>query len=181
MISGHRYFAIAGMLILSACAGAVSDVLVNIPRHQPPEGTSELKEVASTTIRVSEFRQTLGTGVLPGRIGERKTIGDISMGLVTIKPTPSRLVRDAFAAELEAAGHRQVSSGENALIEGQVQKFHLHTDVTALYWDVIVNTAVSATIRVGASEQMSNYAAVCKERTYSWPSEEIMARVTCPP
>lgn len=173
--------AIAALVLLSACAGPAGDVRVDVPRHDPPRGTSALQAVAPLTVAMGEFRESLGTGVLPGRIGERKTVGDVSLGMVTIDPPPGRLVGEAFRAELEAAGHRLVGSGAAASVEGEVQRFNLHTDVTALYWDVIVNAAVSTTVRTSTGETTSDYSTACEERTYTWPGDDIIARVvsTC--
>jgi uncharacterized lipoprotein YajG len=177
MIAGKSYLAIAGMMLLTACAGPAGDVLVNIPRHEPLKGASALERVAPTNVEVGEFRESIGTGVLPGRIGERKTVGDISLGMVTIDPPPGRLVREAFTTELEAAGHRLASSDAAALVEGEVDQFELRTDVTALYWDVIVNGAVSTTVRTDTGEQTSHYSTTCTERTYAWPGDDLIARV----
>jgi hypothetical protein len=177
MYAGHNYLAIAGMILLTACAGPSGDVLVNVPGHEPLQGRSALERAAPMMVEVGEFRHSIGTGVLPGRIGERKTVGEISLGMVTIDPPPGRLVRDAFIAELEAAGHRLVGSGAAALVEGEVQQFELHTDVTALYWDVIVNGAVSTTVRTDTGEQLSHYTTTCTERTYAWPGADLMVRV----
>jgi len=177
MIAGQSYLAITGMLILAACAGPSGDVVVEIPEHRAVEGASALQGVAVTTIEVGEFSQSIGTGVLPGRIGERKTVGDISLGMVTIDPPPARLIRDAFEVELEAAGHRIVGSEGAALVEGEVQRFDLHTDVTAVYWDVVVNAAISTTVSTETGTQNSEYITTCEERTYTWPGGDVIARV----
>ena len=115
--------------------------------------------------------------MLPGRIGERKTVSNISLGMVTIQPTPGRLVGNAFRAELEAAGHRSAKSAASVSIDGEVKRFELRTDVTVLYWDVFFNADVSVRIRNGAVERNGDYSAACTERTYAWPGEELIARL----
>lgn len=181
MIAGPKRLAIAGMAILAACVGPSDEVVVKIPEHQALEGVSALQEVASTTVEIGKFSQPVGTGVLPGRIGERKTVGDISLGMVTIEPPPAPLIREAFAAELEAAGHQEVGSEGAALIEGEVQQFNLRTDVTAVYWDVVVDAAISTTVSTKVGTQTSKYSTSCEERTYTWPGDDVIARVvsTC--
>ena len=181
MTASRGSFAAVILILVAACAGTAGDVIVDIPAHKPPKGTSALSGVPPAVIDISDFRQSAETGVLPGRIGERKTVGDISLGMVTVQPTPSRLVRDAFKAELEAAGHRSARSAASVLIDGEVKRFDLRTDVTALYWDVIFSADIAVRIRNGAIERNGDYSAVCTERTYAFPGEELIARLvtTC--
>lgn len=177
MIAIRSYVLLAGFLLLTACTGVAGDVVVSIPAYQPLKGTSTLAGIAPTAIEVGAFRRSVGTGQLPGRIGERKTIGDISLGMVTIQPAPGRLVRDAFLSELKVAGHRIVKSASSALIQGEVQRFALRTDVTAVYWDVILDARVSVLVKKGSVQWTNKYTAVCTERTYVWPGDDIIARV----
>lgn len=177
MIPSRGYFAIVILILVTACAGTAGDVIVDIPAHKPPQGTSALSGVPPAVIDIGDFRRSVETGVLPGRIGERKTIANISLGMVTVQPTPGRLVRDAFKAELEAAGHRSASSAASVSIDGEVKRFDLRTDVTALYWDVIFSVDVSVRIRNGAVEGKADYSAVCTERTYAWPGGDLIARL----
>ncbi len=177
MIPSRGCFSTVILILVAACAGIEGDVIVDIPAHKPPKGTSALSGVPPAVIDIGDFRRSVGTGALPGRIGERKTVGNLSLGMVTVQPTPGRLVRDAFKAELEAAGHRGAKSAASVSIDGEVKRFDLRTDVTALYWDVIFSADVSVTIRNGAVERNGDYSAVCTERTYAWPGEELIARV----
>src|SRR5215469_10340089 len=85
-------------IVFTACEG-VQDVLVRIPPHVALATSSPLSSIPPTTVDVRTFHQPNGTGVLPGRIGERKTIGDISMGLVTAAPPPEQVMTDAVEAE----------------------------------------------------------------------------------
>jgi hypothetical protein len=57
-----------------------------------------------------------------------------------------------------------------------VRRFTLHTDVTAVYWDVVVDAAVMVTATAAARSETGNYAASHTERTYLWPGEEVIAR-----
>ena len=167
MIAIRSYVLLAGLFFVTACAGIQGDVVVSIPAYQPLKSTSALAGPAPTAIKIGAFRQSVGTGQLPGRIGERKAIGDISLGMVTVQPAPGRLVRDAFLSELRAAGHRIVNSAAAASIQGEVQRFALRTDVTALYWDVVLETRVSVLVKKGPVQRTKNYSAVCTERTYA--------------
>ncbi|MFZ1990144.1 MAG: hypothetical protein WAW96_10280, partial [Alphaproteobacteria bacterium] len=58
-----------------------------------------------------------------------------------------------------------------------VTRFDLHTDVTVLYWDVIGNVAVTLTVTKGGESAKRQYATTCKERTYLWPSRELITQV----
>lgn len=168
------------LLLLAGCAGA-EDTVVHIPPHVPAPGPSALAISPPVDVAVAAFQETGGIGVLPGRIGERKTLSNLSMGEVTIDPPPGALLRDAFVRELRAAGQRIVSSGGEATLGGQVRQFTLRTDVTALYWDVVVDAAVDTTVQRAGRTGGGSFTAHCQERTYGWPGSEITARVvaTC--
>ena len=163
---------------LAACASAVSDVAVPVAPHAAAaSAASALARIPSTTIDVRDLHEPGGTGVLPGRIGERKTIGDISMGLVSVNPPPGQLVGDALRAELKAAGHRVGRDGATGTIDGDIRQFDIRTPATALYWDVIGTAIVSITATSGGRSASGQYTASCSERTYIWPSSDIIARV----
>jgi uncharacterized lipoprotein YajG len=163
-------------LFLSACAGPTSDITVAIPPHIASDAANALTSMPPTRIELREVREPQGTGLLPGRIGERKPIGNISMGLVSVSPPVGRLLTDMLRAELITAGH-QLSNGEaKVTITGEVRRFALHTDVTAVYWDVIVDAAVTVTASAQARSETGNYTARHTERTYVWPGEEVIAR-----
>ena len=133
-----------GLFLLGACAGVEGDVLVAVPAYQAQTCASLLS--AAPPMAIGAFRRNVGTGQLAGRIGERKTIGNISLGLVTASPAPGKLVRDAFLTEIKAAGHRSDNSAAVS-IEGEVLRFVLRTDVTALYWDVVLDAGISVLVQ----------------------------------
>jgi hypothetical protein len=127
-------------------------------------------------LELREIREPQGTGLLPGRIGERKTIGNISMGLVSISPPVGRLLADMLSAELMAAGHQLTDGMAQVTITGEVLRFALRTDVTTVYWDVVVDAAVMVIATGPVHRETGNYAARHMERTYVWPSGEVIAR-----
>lgn len=157
---------------LSGCAG-VQDVVVTVPPYVAPVAAPSPRPAI---VALAPFREPGGIGTLPGRIGERKTVGNLSMGAVTVVPPPAELLHQAIAAELQADGHR-VGPGGLAL-EGDVRRFTLRTDVTALYWDVIGETALDLALRGPEGRfATARLAAECRERTYAWPSAEVIGRV----
>jgi hypothetical protein len=165
-----------GLLLLGACAGVDGDVIVAVPAYQAQTGASQLSAAPPMAIKLGAFRRQLGTGELPGRIGERKTIGNISLGLVSVNPAPGKLVQNAFLAEIKAAGHR-IDNSSAASLEGKIYRFALRTPVTALYWDVLLDAEISVLVKNGSARRTGRYSAVCTERTYAWPGEDIIARV----
>lgn len=172
----HRIaLACVAVACLTACAG-VQDVVVHIPPHVPSAGPSALSGIPPTVVDLRTFQQPTGTGVLPGRIGERKTIGDVSMGLVTAAPAPDQVVTDAIKAELVAAGHH-VTTGAAVMLDGEIERFDLHTNVTVLYWDVVGTVIVKLAAHGTRQSAIGVYDAVCSERTYLWPGGELIAHV----
>ena len=77
---------------LAGCADSMSDITVSVPTHVPAAGGAALSQASPQNVQVQPFSARRGTGVLPGRIGERKTVGDISMGYVAVTPLPEALV-----------------------------------------------------------------------------------------
>lgn len=173
-------FTLASVLLVAAvagCAGTAGDVTVAVPPHVATQTHDALSGIGPVAVAVPEFREQVGTGVLPGRIGERKTLGNISLGKVSVTPLPGQIVADAFRTELVAAGARVVPSGGEATINGTVKKFSMRTDVTATYWDVIGATAVSVTAKRNGQAATSDYQANCKDRTYVYPGATIIGSV----
>jgi uncharacterized lipoprotein YajG len=160
---------------LAACAG-VQDVVVHVAPHMAPSGPSALSSVTPTTVDVGMLAEQHGTGLLPGRIGERTTIGDVSMGTVSLAPAPEQLVTEALKAELVAAGHRAATGGP-AVIGGEIERFDVHTDVTALYWDIVGTARIAVTVAKSTRSTVSRYDATCQERTYLWPTGDFIAQV----
>ena len=173
----RRTYAYVVVAALAACAGPGGDVVIAVPPHIAVSTPSVLSRLPAMTVDVRDLREPGGTGVLPGRVGERKTIGDISMGLVTVTPLPGQVMAEMLEAELKAAGHRIGADGASAVVEGEIRRFDLRTDVTALYWDVIGTTSVSVTVVRAGQSATGQYTATCQERTYVWPSSDMMARV----
>ena len=184
MISAPRRLwpsvAVAALVLLAGCQsggmGDPGDSAVNIPPYVPSAGTSPLSAVSSKQIAVVVHERGLGTGALPGRIGERQTLGNISMGFVTIEPAPAQLIADALTAELRHAGHI-VAATAPARLDAQVQSFHMRTDVTALYWDVVMEATVGMTLSASGHNAAATYGATCTDRTYVWPTNALMASV----
>ena len=177
-------FGIAGPLLaliaLAGCqaggVGDASDAFVTVPAHVPAASGSPPAKGASVPVAVAVRERPLGTGELPGRVGERATVGNISMGFITIDPPPAALVSAALSAELRAAGH-DISDAAQARLTAAVTRFQVRTDVTPIYWDVIGDADVGVTLTNAGLSVSNAYRAHCTERTYVWPTNAMMARV----
>jgi uncharacterized lipoprotein YajG len=100
------------------------------------------------------------------------------MGIIEMSPLPTELIAQMLKSELSAAGHMIVTADEDLSIDTKLHKFRVTTPATLLYWDV--SGAVEVTIEmVGSGGKMheANYATTCTERTFVWPSQEIITTV----
>ena len=164
-----RYLAtLAALIGLVSCAG-VKDTTANASLQGASSGGGVLSSVSPRALNVQPFTMLRGVGVLPGRIGERTTVGNVTMGYVTLNPPPEALFTEAIKSELAAAGH-SVTGGQTR-VTGVVERFALSTPATATYWDVTIDAALK--VSVGGTTRA--YSDVCVSRTYAWPSDKMIA------
>ncbi len=169
--------AMIGLVFIVAACAQMGDATVTVPPHAGVPGG--FPGLPPGPVALTGFEDSAGTGVLPGQIGERTTIGDVPMGTITLQPPPGSLLRAAIAADLAAAGHT-VSAGAAAgapMLEGHLRRFVLATPATALYWDVTIDAALAIRAQSAARTQARDLAALCRERTYAFPANELIARV----
>ncbi|MCA0928813.1 hypothetical protein [Ruegeria profundi] len=159
---------LTALIGLVSCAG-VQDTTANASLQSASSGGGVHSSVSPRAVDVQPFTMVRGVGVLPGRIGERTTVGDITMGYVTLNPPPEALFTEAIKSELSAAGHN-VTGGQTK-VSGVVERFALSTPATATYWDVTIDAALKVT--VGGTTRA--YSDVCVSRTYVWPSDKMIA------
>jgi hypothetical protein len=88
-------------------------------------------------------------------------------------PQLTELVRAVVGSRLDAALARHGGAAPESVYCG-MRVFDVITPATALFWDVTAK--VELVLRVRASERALSGSAT--ERTYAWPSEEIIARAT---
>ena len=139
-------------LMLSACAGAMSDTVIKVELGHSPEPAAHIEVVDLR--REATLRRT--------------TIGNISLGAITLSPPETELVRAVVAKALRQAGAAppDVSCG--------ILRFDIVTPVTALYWDVTAR--IELILRIGGKERTARGMHV--EQTWVYPSDAIIARVT---
>ncbi|MFZ5555287.1 MAG: hypothetical protein ACOZDY_00970 [Pseudomonadota bacterium] len=168
--------ATASLLLLAGCAtetgpgskaaptgGAVSDITVRVdPARFAPEAAA-LPRVAK--VEVSDIRQKVHS--------ERTTIGGLSMVRIVIEPGEVEIVRALVQAKADAALARLGRASAPTVYVG-IREFGVQTPATALYWDVTAK--VELVLRVGGQDRTA--AATVTERTYWWPTQELVQRVT---
>lgn len=115
-----------------------------------------------------------------GRIGTREAAFGVSMGDVHLGQKATEAMRQALRDDLLAAGYLVVESGQDLTVEGRLRKFLVHTDTTALYWDVVgdieFELAVSSATQ-NADPARKTFTCHQVERTYVWPSATLLGKV----
>lgn len=155
---------LSAALALTACEG-VQDTSATVTTA--PTANATPAQTAQVTLQ--PITRELGLGELPGRIGERTTIGSISMGYVTLDPPPEAVMTSALRDGLAAKGYG--TGGGSMTIGGEVTRFALSTPATATYWDVTID----AEARISLNGRAGTYTVRCVERTYLWPSDRLIA------
>ena len=164
-------------LVLTGCAGAMENVLVTLPEHQAKISKDQSSISSPARVRIGPVKE-VRTEFVGKLIGKKTTIGNIPMGHIEMSPLPTDLIAQLLRSELGAAGHTIVDSGEDFSIDTQLYKFRVLTPATAINWDV--NGTVEILIRItgsGGKRHEARYATTCTDRTYSWPSQEIITTV----
>jgi hypothetical protein len=114
------------------------------------------------------------------RIGERFAAFGVSMGDVFFYRPVADYVREMIEAEILAAGNQLSGRGEGRAVSVDIQRFWVDTETTPLYWDIngAVELAISvASVDGAAPERRDHFSCKANERTYTWPTEEIVSRV----
>ncbi len=114
------------------------------------------------------------------RIGERFAAFGVSMGDVFFYRPVADYVREMIEAEILAAGNQLSGRGEGRAVSVEIQRFLVDTETTPLYWDIngAVELAISvASVDGAAPERRDHFSCKANERTYIWPTEEIVSRV----
>lgn len=176
----------------------VSEVLSNLRGHKPGAaaassgpGTArvQIKPYAAppaeraaaagprSSVRIGPLRDARrdGVGTL---IGERTTLGNISLGMIEMQPPPAEALNQVLKAELSALGFGATTDASAASVYGQVKRFTVTTPATALYWDIhgVVELELVAQARDGRKYE-GRYLASCTDRTFAFPSTDLIGGV----
>lgn len=164
-------------IFLTACA---SNITVK-PDYQPPTKTDTLlASVPALKIKLLNFEDKREQQTEAILIGRREAAGGIPMGDVFSERPIFEIVRDAIRTELIRNGHSIVNENEDISMKGEIRKFWVGTEVTALYWDVLGEVSITVEVKYPASDApilLGPYSGKNVERTYINPSEEIVTRV----
>lgn len=138
-------------------------VVVDMARIAPRrDATSRVAQVRLADVRTEAGREL-----------ERTALGAVPMGAIYLHPA----VPDLVQAIVEAKADEWLA--RHAVIEPQtvhcgIFVFEIATPATLLYWDV--RSRIELGLRVQGRERTISAAA--SERTFLWPSQEIVTRVT---
>ena len=176
----------------------VSEVLSNLRGRKPAAvasgsgpGTAQVQiktYAAPSTERARTSSPRAGVRIGPVRdarrdsvgslIGERTTIGSISLGMIEMQPPPAEALSSVLKAELTSSGFDITTDDKAASVGGQVTKFLVTTPATALYWDIngVVELELVAQGRDGRKHE-GRYLANCTDRTFAFPSADLISGV----
>jgi hypothetical protein len=127
---------------------------------------------AEETPRVAQV-QTTDVRTEAGRTMERTTIGAVSMGAIHLDPSAPDIVRAIVEAKADELLARRTDIRPQTIHCG-LFLFEIATPATLLYWDASVRIEVG--LRVQDRERTISATAV--ERSFLWPSRELLTRVT---
>ena len=167
--------AIACTGFLAACAAGPGNVLVSVQPYSPQAMASQAAPAAA--IRIDPVKDARPNAV-GGLVGQRTGLGNMAMGSIELQPSPTELVGQLVSAELARMGYSVAASNAQLTVATQLLKFEIATPATALYWDVNGAIEIALTAAAGSEKKHdARYDAACTERTYVWPSEEIIGKV----
>jgi len=159
----RRYALIASVLLLAGCATGRDELVVPVDVASVA-GAPAAAAAAAVKLEVTDARTLIRM--------ERTTVGAVSMGRIVLQPGEADLVRTLVGSRLQAALAKGADAPDS--VACVLRTFDVVTPATALYWDVTTNIQLG--VRVRGTERIVSGTAT--ERTYSWPSEELIARVT---
>jgi len=176
----------------------VSEVLSNLRGNRPAAaaassgpGTAQVQIKAYVAVPAERARAASPRGsvrVGPIRdarrdsvgalIGERTTLGNISLGMIEMQPPPAEALSQVLKAELASIGIGTTPDEAAASVNGQVKKFLVTTPATAFYWDIngAVELELVAQARDGRKHE-GRYIASCTDRTFVFPSDDLIGGV----
>lgn len=168
---------ISTMFLLTACAGNITVK----PDYQPQaKADTLLASVPALKIKLLNFEDKRDQRIEAILIGRRQAAFGVPMGDIFSERPIFEIIRDAVKTELIRNGHSIVTDNEDISMKGEIRKFWVGTDVTALYWDVIGEVSIFVEVKyptAGMAISLGPYSGKNVERTYINPGEEIVTRV----
>ena len=103
---------------------------------------------------------------------ERTALG-ASLGKIDLQPPAPEIVRAIVQAKADEVAARRGSTEPQTVLCG-IRVFDITTPSTPIYWDI--DAKIALVLRVGGCDRAVTAAAT--DRTFVWPSEELITRVT---
>ena len=113
------------------------------------------------------------------RIGERKAAFNVSMGDIYSNRDALAYMKEAVENELLAAGNKLSEDSSDLTITGDLIRFWVWTDTTALYWDIKGEIQLNLTVSKSKTDKTiaKTYKGNSESRTYVYPSKELVSSV----
>ncbi len=134
---------------------------IHIKTHVVPRDAGLPRQ---TRLLITDLRKETGF--------QRTAAFSVSMGRIILDPTAPELVSTMIETKSDEILGRQGGSQPEE-ITCEIRVFEIATPATLLYWDV--NTRIELLLRVRGQDR--EVSATATERTYIWPSEEMITRV----
>jgi uncharacterized lipoprotein YajG len=151
-------------------------VVVSLQPYSP-QALATPAAAKTATIRVDSVKDARADAV-GGLIGERKGYGNMPMGSIELQPNPIELIGQLLRAELTQMGYSVVASDAQLAVGTQLLKFEVVTPATAVYWDINGTIEIALVANAGTEKKHdARYSSTCTDRTYVWPSEEVIGKV----
>ena len=170
-------FTILAVAPVGCGSGGMDNIVIRMPAYEAKSAQPSASSAPSAKIRINAV-QDMRTNIVGERIGEKMGLANISMGLIAMDPLPTELIAQVFKSELRAKGHSIVDADEEFTIDAQVRQFEIKTPPTPAYWDIDGIIQVDAAVsRQGGTKHDARYSVKCTDRSYAWPSVEIINKV----
>lgn len=155
--------------------GCIQDISVEIPPHTPTDNHSELAAIPAQKICLKAIKDTR---ILDRAEGTREAAFGVHMSTVDFYPSVEDIFKDVIKAEFQRAGHTLVGDDQPITLSATVLTFEVATDTTPLYWDIIGKAMIELKIKKADRKATEhNYSSMCQERTYIFPSGELIQKV----
>lgn len=162
------------LFLFTGCVGNIT-----LSPNYLPQPTHGKVASAQPKIKLSRFIDARDTGVESIIVGSREAAFSTPMGDVRSDRPIFTIVKEAVKAELVDRGYVVGDYSDGVSVGGKVKRFWVGTNATPLYWDIVSEIEIMVKIQSPKQKlvkEFGPYYAKKTERTYIWPSEEIMNR-----
>ena len=158
----HRIAVFSTIFLFAACVTPGEKVAVTIDPAQIVGRAADAPRRAK--VEVTDIRKSAEM--------ERTALG-ASLGPIDLRPPAPELVRAIVQAKADEVIVRQGIADPPVVLAG-IRVFDIATPSTPVYWDI--NTKIEVVLRVRGQDRTVTASAT--DRTFVWPSEELISKVT---